>query len=92
MNLEERLGKLVASYEDRMPSSAIGAARNDIGYGEYGLAFENFCEHLFDSSLELSQHDFAQIAELAEIMSIPERRWKFLSSRVVPGRMGDESE
>ena len=80
--------QLLKELEGRVPDSIIGAARHDVGYGEYGLALENLCEQLFEFDARLTSSDVSSIDALAVAMNLPVERWQFTLELVAT----DESE
>lgn len=92
MNVEIELASVLDSFETRAPQEIIDAARNELGHGEFGIALENFCEQIFEASVELDGSDLSTIENLATAMGIADNRWAFLKELEVSTPATTEEE
>ncbi len=80
-NLETRLIAFVRSFSDSLPVDIVEELVDTCSHREWGVTFENLCEHLYDADVVLTSDAFNAIQRFAAEMGIPDSRWSFLKTK-----------
>jgi len=70
---------LIKRFRGRLDDDCLNDYQSTAEHGEWGVAFENLCDQLFEFDIFLSQQEFQTICEVGESMKIDRQRWSFLA-------------
>lgn len=69
---------LIQQFRGRLDDEWLDDYQSTAEHGEWGLAFENLCEQLFEFDVSPDEQEFQTICEIGESMKIDPQRWNFL--------------
>lgn len=52
--------------------------------GEYGIAFDQIVQDIFEYRISIKAADYRQIETLAQLMQLPEEDYTFLKPQIIP--------
>jgi hypothetical protein len=67
MTLETRIKNLGKAFDGRLDHGLISDAVSYSDFGENGLAVEMLADHIFESDVHITQNEFQELLELAEL-------------------------
>jgi hypothetical protein len=70
---------LIQRFRGRLDDEWLDDFQSTAEHGEWGVAFENLCEQLFEFNVFPSEQEFLTICEVGESMKIDPQRWDFLA-------------
>ena len=70
---------LIQRFRGRLDDEWLDDYQSTAEHGEWGVAFENLCDQLFEFDIFLSEQEFQIICEVGESMKINPQRWNFLA-------------
>jgi hypothetical protein len=76
--IEQRLIRLVKSFNNRMPSSFLEETLSNVKSAEYGVALENLCVQIYEYNLDPSDDELKEIKQLTSSMQMDSSTWDFL--------------
>lgn len=78
--IEERLLFLLKRFQCALPADEYASVRDLVVHREWGVAFENLCEQLFEHSIVVGPEALKEMEKLATEMNLPDSSWSFLSA------------
>ena len=74
--VERRLMAILRAATPLLPREKLEYMESlAVDHGEYRVALEDFCEHVFDGEVKLPESMVTEIAELATMMRMPLPEW-----------------
>ncbi|WP_068089112.1 MafI family immunity protein [Polycladidibacter stylochi] len=72
---------LIELYRGRLDDEWLDDYLSTAEHGEWGVAFENLCEQIFEFGVFPSEQEFQTICEIGKSMKIDPNRWSFLAPK-----------
>ncbi|MDD7912010.1 MafI family immunity protein [Pseudovibrio exalbescens] len=77
--IQRTIISLIQRFRGRLADELLDDYQSTAEHGEWGVAFENLCEQLFEFDVFPSEQEFQNICELGESMKIDPQKWCFLA-------------
>ncbi len=79
---ESELIKLVNRFNGKLDQDILLEINNFINVGEYGLAFEEFNNMLYEYDIYISETDYKDIIDICCTLNIDPNEWIFLKELI----------
>jgi len=78
LEIERRLKALVLRFTGNIEQKRIAMILEDIGYGEPGIALENYCTNLYDNEVNVPDDIIKELRTLGTAMRLDPDYWESL--------------